>query len=102
MSSSVLSETGQPQKESSRVAPPVRPGVASRTGLTPLRAAAGYTRLLLVSAPAGYGKSTFVAQWVDLDPRVSCWVSLARDDNDPVVLLARIAAGARANWPGRR
>ena len=69
---------------------------------TSLRAAAGYTRLLLVSAPAGYGKSTFVAQWVDLDPRVSCWVSLARDDNDPVVLLARIAAGARANWPGRR
>ena len=99
MSSSVLSETGQPEKESSRVAPPVRPGLASRIGLTALRAAAGYTRLLLVSAPAGYGKSTFVAQWVDLDPRVSCWVSLARDDNDPVVLLARIAAALEQTGP---
>ena len=99
MSSSVLSETGQPQKESNRAAPPVRPGVASRTGLTRLRAAAGCTRLLLVSAPAGYGKSTFVAQWVDLDPRVSCWAQLARDDNDPVVLLARIAVALEQGGP---
>ena len=49
-------------------------------------------RVVLVSAPAGYGKSTLVAQWCDLDPRVSGWVQLANGDNDPVALVAHVAA----------
>jgi LuxR family transcriptional regulator, maltose regulon positive regulatory protein len=48
--------------------------------------------VVLVSAPAGYGKSTLVAEWSDLDPRVTGWVHLDRGDNDPVVLLFKIAA----------
>jgi LuxR family maltose regulon positive regulatory protein len=54
--------------------------------------AAQRSRLVLVSAPAGYGKSTLVAQWSDEDPRASGWVALGHGDNDPVVLLARVAA----------
>jgi LuxR family maltose regulon positive regulatory protein len=57
-----------------------------------LRKAAERSRVVLVSAPAGYGKSTLVAQWSDLDPRASGWVQLAHGDNDPVVLLARVVA----------
>ena len=49
-------------------------------------------RVVLVSAPAGYGKTTVVAQWCEVDPRVSGWVQLANGDNDPVALVAHIAA----------
>jgi LuxR family transcriptional regulator, maltose regulon positive regulatory protein len=57
--------------------------------------------VVLVSAPAGYGKSTLVAQWSELDPRVGCWVQLAAGDNDPVALLARIAATLERAGPVR-
>ena len=54
---------------------------------------------MLVCAPAGYGKSTLVAQWSDLDPRPSGWVQLGRGDNDPVVLLAHVVAALERTGP---
>jgi len=46
-----------------------------------------------VVAPAGYGKTTFLAQLAEVDPRPFAWVSLdGRDDNDAVVFLRYIAA----------
>ena len=42
--------------------------------------------------PRGYGKSTLAAQWSDADSRAGGWVQLGHGDNDPVVLLARVAA----------
>ena len=59
------------------------------------------SRVVLVFAPAGYGKSTLVAQWNNLDPRVSCWVQLGFGDNDPVALLARLAAALERTGPVR-
>jgi LuxR family maltose regulon positive regulatory protein len=64
-----------------------------------MRPAAELSRLLLVSAPAGYGKSTLAAQWCDLDPRANCWVQLYHGDNDPAVLLARIVAAFGRTGP---
>ena len=55
--------------------------------------------MVLVSAPAGYGKSTLVAQWSDLDPRAGGWVQLGHGDNDPVVLLARVVAALERTGP---
>jgi LuxR family transcriptional regulator, maltose regulon positive regulatory protein len=55
--------------------------------------------VVLVSAAAGYGKSTLVAQWSDLDPRTGCWVQLGHADNDPVVLLGRVAAALERTGP---
>ena len=57
--------------------------------------------MVLVSAPAGYGKSTLVAQWSDLDPRPRGWVQLCHGDNDPVELLARVAAALERTGPAR-
>jgi len=46
-----------------------------------------------VVAPAGYGKTTFLAQWAEVDPRPFAWVSLdGGDDDDAVVFLRYIAA----------
>ena len=72
--------------------PASRPGVVPRVRLPALQAAAASSRLVLVSAPAGYGKSTLVAQWLEHDVRAGCWLQLDHRDNDPVILLGRMAA----------
>lgn len=51
-------------------------------------------RLSLIHGPAGYGKSTLLAHWRKLlvaDGYKVCWLSLDRQDNDPVQLLSYIA-----------
>jgi LuxR family maltose regulon positive regulatory protein len=48
--------------------------------------------LVVVSAPAGYGKSTLLAQWADTAPVPASWLQLDATDNDPVVLLAYLTA----------
>ena len=43
-------------------------------------------KLTLVSAPAGFGKTTLLAEWVAAVPtRPVAWVSLDQSDNDPAV-----------------
>jgi LuxR family maltose regulon positive regulatory protein len=45
-----------------------------------------------VTAPAGYGKSTLLAQWAEEDDRPIGWVSLDRFDDDPAALLFLLAS----------
>ena len=40
--------------------------------------------LTLVSAPAGFGKTTLVASWLSTQAKPAAWVSLDEYDNDPV------------------
>ena len=40
-------------------------------------------KLTLVSAPAGYGKSTLLSEWVEKSKVPFAWVSLDMRDNDP-------------------
>jgi LuxR family transcriptional regulator, maltose regulon positive regulatory protein len=48
-------------------------------------------RLTLVAAPAGYGKTTIVAQWLSqLSDRAVAWVGLDVADNDPVRLWTHL------------
>ncbi|CRZ18399.1 AAA family ATPase [Mycolicibacterium neworleansense] len=49
------------------------------------------TGLAVVAAPAGYGKTTVVAQWDDADERPFAWVRLDNLDNDPAHLLLHLA-----------
>jgi len=48
--------------------------------------------LVVVSAPAGYGKSTLLAQWTDAVPIPASWLQLDVTDNDPVVFLTYLTA----------
>jgi LuxR family maltose regulon positive regulatory protein len=61
-----------------------------RTALLKRLETAPTTRLLCVTAPPGYGKTTLLAQWAERRGGVA-WVSLDRRDNDPVVLLSYLA-----------
>lgn len=56
-------------------------------------------RVALVSAPAGYGKTTLLAQWTDtLKGRniTATWMSLDEDDADPVHFIAYLSAALDA------
>ena len=48
--------------------------------------------MVAVTAPAGYGKSTLLAQWARVEDREVGWVSLDRFDDDPSVLLTVLAS----------
>ena len=48
--------------------------------------------VVLLSAPAGYGKTTLLALWRHRDERPFAWVSLEAADNDPVALIAAVIA----------
>lgn len=47
--------------------------------------------MVSVVAPAGYGKSIFLQQWVAATSRRPGWLTLDGDDNDPAVLLNYLA-----------
>lgn len=44
-------------------------------------------RIILVCAPAGYGKTTLIASWAANDQSSVAWLSLDAGDNDPVRFL---------------
>jgi LuxR family maltose regulon positive regulatory protein len=56
-------------------------------------------RLLLVSAPAGFGKSTMLAQLLH-DRPTTAWLSLDQGDNDPVTFWSYVVAALRSAVPG--
>ena len=71
--------------------PQPRPGSVSRAKLIE-RGRASDSRVVAVTAPAGYGKSTLLAEWADGEDRQVAWVSLDRFDDDPAVLLTLLAS----------
>jgi LuxR family maltose regulon positive regulatory protein len=48
--------------------------------------------LILIAAPAGYGKTTLVTDWLDKAGIPSAWLSLDEGDNDPVRFFAYVVA----------
>jgi len=68
-----------------------RPGAVSRAGLVEA-ARLSDCRVVAVTAPAGYGKSMFLAEWAAAEDRRVAWVSLDRFDDDPARLLVSLAS----------
>src|SRR4051794_33618102 len=83
-------------------APRVRPGMLPRDLLV-LRLGSGrYGRLVLVCAPAGWGKTVLLAQWraAERGQRGVAWVSLDPSDNDPVRFWSYVVGALRTVAPG--
>jgi len=64
----------------------------ARTGLVERLLATDAAPVVCVVAPAGYGKTTLLAQWAQHTVHRVGWVSLDQRDNDPAVLLTYIGA----------
>jgi len=57
-------------------------------------------RLTLVSAAAGFGKTTLLSTWIAQRDVVAAWVSLDDHDDDPVRFWAYTIAALQTIWPG--
>jgi len=55
--------------------------------------------LTLISAPAGFGKTTLVAEWMGSDNLHVAWLSLDAGDNDPVRFLTYMVAALQTIEP---
>ncbi|MBK7897182.1 MAG: AAA family ATPase [Anaerolineaceae bacterium] len=76
--------------------PPTRPDWVQRPRLLARLALNPQTRLVLISAPAGYGKTTLVTHWLrQLNDLPVCWLSLDEDDSDPQQFFRYLAAAIR-------
>ena len=71
----------------------------SRAGLIEAARASG-CRVVGVTAPAGYGKSTLLVEWAAAEDRPVAWVALDRFDDDPAVLLTLLASAYARIAPG--
>lgn len=55
---------------------------------------------VLVSAPAGSGKSTLVNGWLDVHDRASGWLQVDDGDDDPIRFWSGVASSLQACVPG--
>src|SRR5215471_1612608 len=55
--------------------------------------------LALISAPAGFGKTTLVSEWVVGCQRPVAWLSLDEGDNDPIRFLTYFVAALQRVAP---
>jgi len=62
--------------------PPVRPELVPRTRLSERLDTGLHGKLTLVSAPAGFGKTTLLSEWVAGNKLPVAWLSLDKSDNN--------------------
>src|SRR5207253_2824558 len=72
--------------------PRLRPNVVSRPRLLERLNEGLHRKLTLIAAPAGFGKTTLVSEWVEGIERPTAWLSLDEGDNDPARFLAYLVA----------
>ncbi|MCB8984453.1 MAG: hypothetical protein H6659_11555 [Ardenticatenaceae bacterium] len=93
-------------------------GILIDTKLRPPRLHPGYTTrprllaqldrglaqdLILISAPAGYGKTSLAADWLQQRPALTrAWISLDKDDNDLDVFLRYLTTAVHNAFPQQR
>src|SRR3954466_12088598 len=81
--------------------PPVVARWVPRPRLTHQLASATSPQLIVLVAPAGYGKTTLLCDWAAHDPRPFAWVRIHREHNDPACLEASIALAVQRVEPER-
>ncbi|AYC31764.1 helix-turn-helix transcriptional regulator [Pseudomonas cavernae] len=82
--------------------PPLPAGHVPRPGLCARLSAGLHGRLLLVCAPAGFGKSSLASEFCQQLPAQwrSLWLGLSRRDSDPGRFLERLLGGLQQIFPG--
>ncbi|SDC12784.1 LuxR family transcriptional regulator, maltose regulon positive regulatory protein [Paenibacillus sp. UNCCL117] len=75
--------------------PPSRPRAVLRERLIDRIQEGLYRKLTLISASAGYGKTTLAGQWLSREKRPAAWLSLDEGDNAPHRFLTYLFAALR-------
>ncbi|MDQ3458331.1 MAG: LuxR C-terminal-related transcriptional regulator [Deinococcota bacterium] len=79
--------------------PPSRAKIVLRPHLIEQLNVGLHRKLTLVSAPAGFGKTTLVSEWLAGCERPAAWLSLDEGDNDPTRFLAYLIAALQTVVP---
>ncbi len=75
--------------------PPLRTKMVERTALIQKLNQGIESGFVLISAPAGYGKTTLVSAWLHQMKLKNTWLTLDRQDDDPVRFLTYLAAALK-------
>jgi len=82
--------------------PRLRPSLVARPRLSERLGRVAESALTLVSAPAGFGKTTLLTEWLAAAPSdgpTAAWLSLDRRDNDPATFWTYLVAALRTAAP---
>src|SRR5438876_11251867 len=80
--------------------PPLRSEQIGRDRLVGFLQAGTRRKLTLLAAPPGFGKTTLLSEWLEVDPRASAWLWLDEADNDPARFFAYVIESLRTIDPG--
>ena len=80
--------------------PRLQPGFIARPRLTGRLDEGPAGGLVLVCAPAGFGKTALLADWVRRGRRPAAWLSLDQGDNDPARFWRHVIAALERVRPG--
>lgn len=79
--------------------PPTRSKAVKRPHLMEQLEAGLSGKLTLISAPAGFGKSTLVSEWIMSSQQSAAWLSLDEGDRDPFDFLTYVVAALNTIAP---
>lgn len=79
--------------------PPARKNLLPRAGVFQRLNAGKDSKLILVSAPAGYGKTTLLSEWARGNKAKTAWVTLDENDNEIGYFIFHLFAGLRMAFP---
>ena len=79
--------------------PPPQPRVVLRSRLIEHLNEGANRKLTLISAPAGFGKTALLSEWIAGCRRPAAWLSLDEGDNDPTRFLSYLVAALQTIAP---
>jgi len=92
-----------PLLETKLYVPRLRRGLVARPRLIERMSRGAESKLTLISAPAGFGKTTLLAEWLAANraaERSAAWLSLDQDDNQPAFFWTYLVAALQTVAPG--
>lgn len=79
--------------------PPPQPEIVSRPRLLETLRQGSHRKLTLISAPAGFGKTTLVSTWLDAESDPVAWLSLDAHDSDSTQFMMYLVAAVQTIAP---
>jgi LuxR family maltose regulon positive regulatory protein len=92
-----------PLLETKLYVPRLRRGLVARPRLIERMGRGAESKLTLISAPAGFGKTTLLTEWLAAVPgseRSAAWLSLDQNDNQPAFFWTYLMAALQTVAPG--
>jgi len=91
-----IKDTKYPLLTTKLYVPQPRPNLVQRTHLIDRLNKGINHKLTLISAPAGFGKTTLLSKWISQSKLRAAWLSLDKGDNDPVHFIHYLIAALQS------